>query len=118
MREGQKLFSVVKDERQLPLFLGVADADGDAKGLIRRGHERVLKARLEDARFFWDQDRKMPLRKRAAGLKAVLFQEKLGSYDDKAQRLKKIVVYLCDKLGRAESQGRRRRGRGSARPTC
>jgi glycyl-tRNA synthetase beta chain len=102
MREGQKLFSVVKDKKQLPHFLGVADAAGDAKGLIRRGNERVLRARLEDARFFWDQDRKIPLLERAAGLKNVLFQEKLGSYEDKVQRLKKIVSYLCDKVGAAE----------------
>jgi glycyl-tRNA synthetase beta chain len=98
MREGQKLFSVVRDGTQLPHFLGVADAVEDAKGLIRRGNERVLRARLEDARFFWDQDRKVPLADRASGLKNVLFQEKLGSYEDKTQRLKKIVAYLCDKL--------------------
>ncbi len=102
MREGQKLFSVVREGRQLPHFLGVADAAGDPKGFIRRGNERVLRARLEDARFFWDQDRKVPLAARAAGLKNVLFQEKLGSYEDKAQRLKKIVGYLSGKLGAAD----------------
>ncbi|HSA95760.1 MAG TPA: glycine--tRNA ligase subunit beta, partial [Acidobacteriota bacterium] len=102
MREGQKLFSVVRGGRQLAHFLGVADAAADAKGLIRRGNERVLRARLADARFFWDQDRKTPLADRAAGLKNVLFQEKLGSYDDKAQRLKKIAAYLADKLGAQE----------------
>jgi len=102
MREGQKLFSVVRDKKQLPYFLGVADAVADGKGLIRKGNERVLRARLEDARFFWDQDRKVPLKERAAGLKNVVFQEKLGSYEDKAQRLKKIVSYLCDKLKAAE----------------
>ena len=102
MREGQKLFSVVRDRKQLAHFLGVADAAGDAKGLIRRGNERVLRARLEDARFFWEQDRKVPLADRAAGLANVLFQEKLGSYEDKAQRLKKIAAYLCDKLGAAD----------------
>jgi glycyl-tRNA synthetase beta chain len=99
MREGQKLFSVVRESKQLPHFIGVADAAGDAKGLIRRGNERVLRARLEDARFFWDQDRKVPLADRAAGLKNVLFQEKLGSYEDKVQRLKRTAAYLCDKLG-------------------
>jgi glycyl-tRNA synthetase beta chain len=57
---------------------------------------------LEDARFFWDQDRKVPLAERAAGLKNVLFQEKLGSYEDKSLRLKKIVGYLCDKIGAAD----------------
>jgi glycyl-tRNA synthetase beta chain len=102
MREGQKLFSVVRDKKQLPYFLGVADAVADGQGLIRKGNERVLRARLEDARFFWDQDRKVPLKERAAGLKNVVFQEKLGSYEDKAQRLKKIVSYLCDKLKAAE----------------
>ncbi len=102
MREGQKLFSVVRDGKQMARFVGVADAAADAKGLIRRGNERVLRARLEDARFFWDQDRQVPLAERAAGLKNVLFQEKLGSYDDKAQRLKKIAAYLSDKLGASE----------------
>ncbi|MDP2915229.1 MAG: glycine--tRNA ligase subunit beta [Candidatus Aminicenantes bacterium] len=98
MREGQKLFSVVKGKKQLPCFLGVADMPADAKGFIRKGNERVLKARLEDARFFWEQDLKLSLKKRAPALKHVLFQEKLGSYDDKTQRLKKITAYLCGKL--------------------
>lgn len=102
MREGQKLFSVVRGGTQLAYFLGVADAAEDAKGLIRRGNERVLRARLADARFFWDQDRKITLADRAAGLKSVLFQEKLGSYEDKSLRLKKIAGYLCDKLGAAD----------------
>jgi len=99
MREGLKVFSVVRGSKQLPLFLGVADSPADAKGFIRKGNERVLKARLEDARFFWNHDIKTSLKKRAPALKHVLFQEKLGSYDDKTQRLKKIVSYLC---GRTE----------------
>ena len=102
MREGQRLFSVIKGKKQQPLFLGVADALGDSKSLIRSGNERVLKARLEDARFFWSQDVKFGLKKRAAGLKRVVFQEKLGSYEDKSLRLKKLAGYLCDKLDAAE----------------
>jgi glycyl-tRNA synthetase beta chain len=98
MREGLKVFSVIKGKSQLPVFLGVADAPSDAKGLIRGGFERVLKARLEDAKFFWGQDLKTPLRKRAPALKHVLFQEKLGSYDDKVKRLAKIAAYLGGKL--------------------
>jgi glycyl-tRNA synthetase beta chain len=97
LREGLNVFSVVKDGKQLPVFLGVADAPGDPQGYIRQGNERVLKARLADARFFWEQDLKTGLKKRAPGLKNVLFQDKLGTYDDKAQRLKKIVLYLCQK---------------------
>jgi glycyl-tRNA synthetase beta chain len=102
MRKHQKFFSVLKDKKQLPYFLGVADAREDAKGLIRSGNERVLKARLEDARFFWGEDRKVSLADRAAGLRSVVFQEKLGSYEDKAQRLRKIASYLCDKLEAAK----------------
>jgi len=99
MREGQKLFSVVKDKKQLPSFLGVADTYKDSKSLIQRGNERVLRAKLEDAKFFWEQDLKVPLKSRSASLRQVVFQEKLGSYDDKCERLKKIVAYLCDKVG-------------------
>ncbi len=102
LREGQHLFSVVKSGRQEPLFVGVADARADEKGLIRRGNERVLKARLKDADFFWQQDLKVPLAVRAEGLERVVFQEKLGSYQEKAQRLKKLAAYLCDKLDAAK----------------
>jgi glycyl-tRNA synthetase beta chain len=98
MKAGQNLFSVVKGKKQLPNFIGVADVPKDTKELIQSGNERVLKARLEDAKFFWDQDLKIKLRKRAEELDGVIYQEKLGSYEDKAQRLKKIVVYLAHKL--------------------
>lgn len=98
LREGQKLFSVVWDGRQLPAFVGVADASGDPKSLIRKGNERVLRARLEDARFFWEQDLKIPLAKRAAGLELIVFQEKLGTYREKALRLKALGGYICDKI--------------------
>ncbi len=99
MREGQKLFSVVKDGHQLPQFIGVTDTPGDPESLIQRGNERVLKARLEDARFFWQQDRRIPLAERRAGLANVVFQQRLGSYADKTERLKDLVAGLCDELG-------------------
>jgi glycyl-tRNA synthetase beta chain len=98
MKAGQNLFSVVKGKKQLPYFIGVADVPEDSKALIQSGNERVLKARLEDAKFFWDQDLKIKLRMRAKELDRVIYQEKLGSYEDKTQRLKKIVVYLAHKL--------------------
>jgi glycyl-tRNA synthetase beta chain len=97
LRQGMNVFSVVKGGKQLPFFLGVADTPGDPEGYIQKGNERVLKARLADARFFWEQDLKTGLKKRAPGLKNVVFQDKLGTYDDKAQRLKKIVAYLCER---------------------
>jgi len=98
MREGQKLFSIVKDKKQLPYFLGVADSGEDSKSLIQKGNERVLRARLEDAKFFWEQDQKVPLKEQAKGLGRIIFQEKLGSYEDKTRRLTKIAAYLADKI--------------------
>ncbi len=98
MREGQKLFSVVRSGRQLPHFIGVADAPGDPRSLIRQGNERVLLARLEDAKFFWEQDRKVPLAKRGPGLARIIFQEKLGTYKDKVGRLKALTSYICEKI--------------------
>lgn len=98
MREGQRLFSVLKGKKQLPNFLGVADAYKDPKFLIRDGNERVLKARLEDAKFFWEQDVKSSLKEKSKSLDQIIFQERLGSYHDKTDRLKKIVAYLADRL--------------------
>lgn len=98
MREGQKLFSVVKDKKQLPYFLGIADAPSDPRGFIASGNERVLKARLEDARFFWGNDLKTRLSDRVPLLNSVVFQEKLGSYAEKVERLQKLVAYLADRL--------------------
>jgi len=104
MREGQNLFSVMKGKRQLPIFLGVADSIGDSKQLIQRGNERVLKARLEDARFFWEQDLETSLKEKAGGLDRVIYQEHLGTYYDKAERLKKIISYFSDRLEISEEK--------------
>lgn len=98
LKEGQNLFSVVSGKKQLPYFLGVADNYKDPKSLIRKGNERVLIARLEDARFFWEQDLRIPLKKKANDLSRIIFQEKLGSYEDKIKRLKQIVSYLVYKV--------------------
>ncbi len=104
MKEGQNLFSVMKGKRQIPYFVGVADAYKDSKALIRTGNERVLKARLEDARFFWNQDLETNLKDRARGLDQVIYQENLGSYQDKTERLKKVVAYLSDRLEAREEK--------------
>lgn len=98
MREGQKLFSVISGRNQLPLFLGIADAPDDPKNHIASGNERVLRARLEDARFFWKNDLKINLTDRVSRLQNVVFQEKLGSYGDKIDRLQRLVAYLADRL--------------------
>lgn len=104
MREGQNLFSVIKGRKQLPLFAGVSDGCNDTKGLVKKGNERVLKARLEDARFFWEHDLKTPLKERTGALNRIVFQEELGSYAAKTDRIKKIAAYLTGKLDAADQK--------------
>ena len=98
MKKGQNLFSVVKGRKQLPIFLGVSDGCDDGRSLVKKGNERVLIARLEDARFFWEQDLKSTLKEKSKGLTRVVFQEKLGSYEEKCERLAKTSAYLIDRL--------------------
>lgn len=97
MRYHQKYFSLSEqDGRLAPAFLTVLNTSGDPDGRIRRGHEKVLQARLEDASFFWNSDRKVGLRERLPDLDHVLFQESLGTYRDKARRLKALCGLLED----------------------
>jgi glycyl-tRNA synthetase beta chain len=102
MREHQKYFSVLNSEGQLlPVFLAVVNLQSDREDIIRTGHERVLRARLADAAFFWDTDRKIPLGQREKSLQHVLFQEKLGSYYDKTQRVVSLVPLVANALGQS-----------------
>jgi glycyl-tRNA synthetase beta chain len=95
MREHQKYFSLVDaEDRLLPRFLAVVDSDGTHAGQIRGGHERVLKARLADAGFFWDVDRKVKLEHRTEKLDRVVFQQKLGTMLEKTQRLVRLTRFL------------------------
>ena len=99
MRDHQKYFAVEDAEGKLaPHFLAVMNTDGDPDGLIRHGNERVLRARFNDARFFWDTDQKTPLVNRVEMLKAVTFQKDLGSYAAKAERTGKLTEKLCAEL--------------------
>ena len=92
MRHHQRYFSV-KDAsgKLLPRFIAIMNTDSDPEGLVRRGNERVLRARFNDARFFWEQDQKKKLEDRVEDLKHVTFQAKLGSYYDKTQRTARLV---------------------------
>jgi glycyl-tRNA synthetase beta chain len=96
MRDHQKYFAVEDAAGKLaPHFLAVLNTDGDPDGLIRHGNERVLRARFNDARFFWDTDQKTPLANRVEMLKAVTFQKDLGSYAAKAERMVELSDRLC-----------------------
>ena len=95
MREHQKYFSLVDaEERLVPRFLAVVDSDGANAEKIRAGHERVLKARLADAGFFWDVDLKVKLEDRVEKLGRVVFQQKLGTMLEKTQRLVTLTGFL------------------------
>ncbi len=96
MRLHQKYFALVDGDGNLqPGFLTVINTAGDATGKIRQGHERVLKARLEDAAFFWRSDQEKRLKDRIESLDKVLFQKDLGSYLEKTKRIQAI----CARLG-------------------
>ncbi len=99
MRDHQKYFAVEGPEgKLLPHFLAVLNTDGDPQGLIRHGNERVLRARFNDARFFWEADQKHPLRDRVPWLKDVTFQKDLGSYYDKTLRVQRLCSWLSEAL--------------------
>lgn len=95
MKAHQKYFPVKSDEGGLlPVFVTVRNGDGYALDNVRAGNERVLAARLADARFFFEEDQKTPLINRVDDLKNVLFQEKLGSVLDKVERVRQICTHL------------------------
>jgi glycyl-tRNA synthetase beta chain len=82
------------DGNLAPQFIAVTNTNGDPDGLIRQGNEKVLRARFNDARFFWDQDQKKELALRLPDLMNVTFQAKLGSYFDKTQRIIELIKQL------------------------
>jgi glycyl-tRNA synthetase beta chain len=99
MRDHQKYFAVEDAGGQLaPYFLAVLNTDGDPQGLIRHGNERVLRARFNDARFFWETDQKKSLLERLDSLKHVTFQKDLGSYFDKTLRVQRLCSWLSEIL--------------------
>jgi glycyl-tRNA synthetase beta chain len=98
MRDHQGYFAVEdKDGRLAPYFLTVLNTETDEAGMavIRHGNERVLRARFNDARFFWKFDQRVPLVERAELLKNVTFQKDLGSYAAKTERVRKVAVDLA-----------------------
>ncbi|PYX34349.1 MAG: glycine--tRNA ligase subunit beta [Acidobacteria bacterium] len=97
MRDHQKYFAIEdKAGELLPHFLAVLNTADDSKGLIRHGNERVLRARFNDARFFWKTDQKQTLRDRVELLKHVTFQKDLGSYYEKTIRVQRLASWLCE----------------------
>ena len=99
MRDHQKYFAMEDaGGKLLPHFLAVLNTAGDSDGLIRHGNERVLRARFNDARFFWQTDQKQNLRERVELLKHVTFQKDLGSYYDKTLRVQRLASWLAETI--------------------
>ena len=100
MREHQKYFAVVdENQRLMPCFIAVNNTPVKDMALVAKGHERVLRARLEDAQFFYKSDLKTSFDGWIEKLKGVLFQAKLGSMHAKVLRVKQLVEFLADTLG-------------------
>jgi glycyl-tRNA synthetase beta chain len=98
MRDHQSYFALEdKDGKLAPHFLAVLNTETDAAGeaVIRHGNERVLRARFNDARFFWEFDQRVLLKDRVELLKSVTFQKDLGSYSAKSGRVRKVASALA-----------------------
>ncbi len=104
MRAHQKYFALeTKDHKLAPYFITVANMLTDDGGAaVIAGNERVLRARLSDARFFWDQDRKARLESRVAKLGEITFHAKLGTVAEKVDRTESLAALLCDYIPGAD----------------
>ena len=105
MKKNQKYLAVRNNDengRLANYFVGVSNNQVPDVKIIREGNERVLRARLEDAAFFWDEDRRKPLISYVEKLKSVTYQEKLGSVYDKVMLTRKLAHWLCLRLDNCE----------------
>ena len=99
MQENQKYFPVQKaDGSLLPWFITFSDIDSSRIESVREGNERVVRPRLSDAEFFWNQDRKKTLEDRVPTLANITFQKTLGSLLDKTHRVQRLSVHIAEAL--------------------
>ncbi len=99
MKEHQRYFPIKKKDGKLfNKFIAALNRDENNADTAVQGNERVLRARLSDARFFWKEDRKVPLGKRVEDLKNLAFLEKLGNYRDRTDRIIKLSEYISHRL--------------------
>lgn len=100
MKDKQKYFPVrAADGFLLPCFVGVRNGPPEGMDTVIQGNQRVLTARLEDARFFYDTDRAVPFAEMGDKLSGIVYQEKLGTYQEKTGRIGRIAEYLTGALG-------------------
>ncbi len=123
-RTNQKYFVCEKDGKLANAFVCTANIEASDGGAgIVAGNRKVLAARLSDARFFWEQDRKKTLAQHAEGLARITFHEKLGTVADKVERVAKLARWLCEEgivtnssLSRSDGEGDRPKGGGGVTP--
>ena len=107
LQDHQRYFPVQDASgRLMPHFITVCNIESREPAKVREGNERVVRPRLADAAFFWEQDRRQPLAARRAALDAVTFQAKLGSIGDKTRRIRALAaeVAVATRAGRNEAQ--------------
>lgn len=104
MKEHQRYFPVSKDGKLLPNFIAVRNGDSNRIDLVKAGNEKVLRARLADALFFYHEDTKKPLESFVDKLQTVVFQAKLGTVYDKTLRIEKLSQVILNELNMTESK--------------
>ncbi|AFM42858.1 glycyl-tRNA synthetase beta chain [Desulfosporosinus acidiphilus SJ4] len=104
MREHQRYFPVRSKAGQLlPYFITVRNGDDFALDIVKAGNEKVLKARLEDAAFYYREDQKVPLSELVSKLGKVVYHEKLGTVEQRVERLRKLSRFIAETLGFTKS---------------
>ncbi len=98
MKEHQRYFPVLKGHHLLPKFVTVRNGGAEHLEIVQAGNEKVLEARLADAKFFYDEDLKINLADNVEKLKTIVFQEKLGTIYEKMQRVQKGTAVISDLL--------------------
>ncbi len=108
MMDNQRYFPVLDaDGRLMAHFITVANLESRDPAQVRAGNERVIRPRLHDAEFFWQQDRRQPLVSRRDALRGMVFQKQLGTLFDKSERLAALAAAIAERLGADPDQGRR-----------
>lgn len=103
MQGHQKYFPLLDDQQKLkPMFITIANIESKDVAQIRAGNERVIRPRLSDAAFFWDQDQKKTLVALRESLKSVVYQTKLGTLFEKTERLSRLASWLASEFGLAK----------------
>ena len=99
LQEHQRYFALENDSGLLPWFITISNIDSPDPDVVRAGNERVVRPRLADAAFFWEQDRRQPLAERRAGLDSVTFHDKLGSLGARTDRIAVLAAAIAEQTG-------------------